>query len=164
MAAILVAKYLGMSFDEISRAASKINPSDGSIKLIKRRNDPYVLDASYSSNPDGVIGDLNYLKVWQGKKIIVMPCLIELGKMSKKAHIRIGNKIGEVCDLAVITTGDYFEEIKSGAVSSGMDEKDILFIDDPEEIIRKVNIFSEPGDVLLLEGRNLKEVINFFVR
>ena len=32
-----------------------------------------IIDSSYSSNPDGVFADLDYLNVFSGKKIIIMP-------------------------------------------------------------------------------------------
>jgi len=159
LSAVLVAQKLGMSLAEIANACWKIKPEQGSMKLMPGKQDPYILNSSYSANSEGVIADLNYLKTWSGKKAIVMPCLIELGKASKNVHRRIGKKIAEVCDLAVITTEDYFEEIKQAAVSSGMKESRILFVEDSRDIIGQINLFSSPGDVALLEGRVSKKVI-----
>ncbi len=148
------AKKLGMSLVEISRACLKIKPEQGGMKLLKS-NGLTILDASYSANPDGVIADLEYFKLYQGKRVIVMPCLIELGKVSKQIHKRIGKKIAETCDLAIITTKDYFEEIKG-------ESKNILLIENPEDIIAKIKEFCKDGDVVLLEGRVPKDLVNFF--
>jgi len=145
------AKELGMTLEEISRACLKIKPEQGAMKFLKK-NGLIVLDASYSANPVGVIGDLNYLKIYPGKKVIVMPCLIELGKASKQAHKRIGRKIGEVCDLAIVTTKDRFKEIKQ-------ENKNILLIENPKNIVVKLKEFCKDGDVILLEGRVPKKVI-----
>jgi UDP-N-acetylmuramoyl-tripeptide--D-alanyl-D-alanine ligase len=71
-----------------------------------------IIDSTYSANPDGVIAHLDYLNLWEGKKAVIMPCLIELGKESKNIHFEIGKKIGEVCDLAIIAAKDRFGEIK----------------------------------------------------
>ena len=90
-----------------------------------------------------------------------MPCMIELGKMSSKKHEQVGIKIGEVCDLAIITTNDNFQELKKGALKSGMKEDNIIFTDNPDEIINQIKIFASPGDVVLLEGRVPKKVIQF---
>jgi UDP-N-acetylmuramyl pentapeptide synthase len=91
---------------------------------------------------------LDYLKNWKGKKIIVMPCLIELGSEGKKVHREIGKKIGEVCDLAIITSLDYFKELKKAS-----EMKNILFMEDGEKIFKKIVSFAKEGDVVLLESR-----------
>jgi len=145
--AVSCAKELGMNLNEISAACWKINSAQGGIDFL-RRAEPIVLNASYSANPDGVIADLEYLKLYPGKKIIIMPCLIELGKTSKQVHQRIGRKIAEVCALAIITTKDYFEEIKKQAPNA-------LFIENPEEIAEKTKDF----EVILLEGRVPQKLI-----
>jgi UDP-N-acetylmuramyl pentapeptide synthase len=107
---------------------------------------------------------LEYLKIWQGRKAIVMPCLIELGKASVEVHKRIGEKIGEICDLAIITTKDKFKEIKENAVQSGIKEKNILFLENPKQIVEKIKTFCRPEDVILLEGRIPKEVIDLLTK
>ena len=88
-----------------------------------------------------------------GKKVIVMPCLIELGKLAREIHKRIGEKIGKVCDLAIITTGDYFKELKASAQKSGMPEDKILLIEKPEQIFEKIKSFCSSEDIILLESR-----------
>lgn len=150
------AKELGMTLEEISRACLKIKPEQGAMRILKK-NDLTVLDASYSANPVGVIADLDYLKIYSGKKIIVMPCLIELGKESKQIHKRIGKKIAEVCDLAIITTKDYFKEIKKGTETGSLS---LLLIENPREILKKLKEFSGKEDVILLEGRVPKGLID----
>jgi len=153
LAACAVARELGISLIEIAQILREIKPDFGAMKLKKGVNGINIVDASYSANPDGVISALEYLKVWENKKVIVMPCLIELGKASKKVHRKIGQKIAEVCDLAIITTKDRFKELKKGAASKGMKEENILFIDNSEKIFEKIKSFCEAGDVVLLEGR-----------
>ncbi|MFH1656300.1 MAG: UDP-N-acetylmuramoyl-tripeptide--D-alanyl-D-alanine ligase [Candidatus Nealsonbacteria bacterium] len=161
LGAILVAKELDMNLNEISKACLEITQDFGAMKLIKGKDDPFVLSAVYSTNPDGVIADLDYLKIWQGKKAIIMPSLIELGESSKDVHFKIGQQIGEACDLAIITTSERFEELKKGAIESGMKKDNILFLEKPDDIIEHINNFSSPGDVILLEGRVPKEISDF---
>ena len=144
--AVCCAKELGMNLNEISAVCWKINSAQGGIKFL-RREKPIVLDASYSANPNGVVADLEYLKLYQGKKLIVMPSLIELGRTSKEVHQKIGRKIAEVCSLAIITTKDHFKEIKDQAPNT-------LFIENPKEIAEKIKDF----DLVLLEGRVPKEL------
>jgi len=140
------AQELGMSLEEISTACLKIKPAG--MTLLKKEG-PVVINSSYSANPTGVIADLDYLNIYQGKKLIIMPCLIELGKSSKEIHQRIGRKINQVCDLAVITTKEYFKEIEKESGNKA------IYIENPKQIIQKMKEF----DIILLEGRVPKEII-----
>jgi UDP-N-acetylmuramoyl-tripeptide--D-alanyl-D-alanine ligase len=82
-----------------------------------------------------------------------MPCLIELGKASKEVHKRLGKKIAEVCDLAIITTKDRFKEIVEGATNYETGSRNILFLENPKQIFEKIKEFYRENDVVLLESR-----------
>ncbi len=151
--AVCCAKELKMSLKEIAPACQKIKPQDGTLRLIKNKNNLNIIDSTYSTNPSAVIAHLEYLKLWKGKKVIVMPCIIELGKYSSKIHQKIGKEIAKVCDLAIITAYEKFEDIKKGAQSQGMDEKNILYLENPIMISKKLKEFFKDEDIILLEGR-----------
>lgn len=163
LAAILIARELKMSFGEISDAMTHIKQDQAGMILKQGKHGIDVIDSSYSSNPDGVAADLDYLSIFKQKKAIVMPCLIELGEKSKNIHQEIGRKIGKTCGLAVITTKDYFKEIKKGAMESGMSENSILLCDNPEDIYSIITIFCKSGDAVLLEGRVPAGLINLLI-
>ncbi|OGZ23199.1 MAG: hypothetical protein A3A08_00900 [Candidatus Nealsonbacteria bacterium RIFCSPLOWO2_01_FULL_41_9] len=114
-----------------------------------------IIDSTYSANPTGVIAHLDYLTLRfpQGKKVLVMPCLIELGSASRDVHRRIGQKISEVCDLAIITTKDRFKEIKETAGDKA------VFMENPKEIFEKIKSICKEGDNVLLESRIPKLLI-----
>ncbi|MBI2041524.1 MAG: hypothetical protein HYT20_00710, partial [Candidatus Nealsonbacteria bacterium] len=149
-----VARELGMTDEEIESASRKIENKFPGIKIKDGVNGLKIIDATYSANPDGVIANLEYLKTLSGKKVIVMPCLIELGKASVEVHRRIGKKIAEVCDLAIITTRDHFKEISGGAGDKA------IFLENPQEIFEKIKSITQSGDVVLLESRVPNQLIN----
>lgn len=150
------AKWLGMNQEEIARSCQNLKSA---FQVKKGINGLNVIDSTYSANPNGVIAHLDYLKNLPGGKIIIMPCLIELGKASKEVHKRIGKKIGEVCDLAIITTQDRFKEIKEGAKM-----ENIFFMEKSGEILERIKAFCKPGDVILLESRVPKELITPLIK
>ncbi|MBM3250981.1 MAG: hypothetical protein FJZ07_01990, partial [Candidatus Nealsonbacteria bacterium] len=156
--AIMTAKEMRMSLEEISLACLKIKPEQSGMKFLKK-DGPIIIDSSYSANPDGVIADLEYLKIYSGKKIVIMPCLIELGSASSEIHRRIAKKIAEVCDLAIITSRDYFPEIKKAALSQGMKKNSILFSVNPAKILKILKPYHRQENVILLEGRVPKKLV-----
>jgi UDP-N-acetylmuramoyl-tripeptide--D-alanyl-D-alanine ligase len=154
--AACAAKILSkMRLNEIALFSKEIKQEQSGVKLISTKYGFFIIDASYSTNPDAVLTHLEYLKVWEKKKVIVMPCLIELGRAGKEIHLKIGEKIREICDLAIITAFDYFRELKGN-------EKKIIFLEDSEKIIQKLREFLKEGDVVLFEGRVDKRIIEFF--
>ena len=160
LGAILVANESGMSFEEIASALQDIKQNQSGMVLKNGKHGMNIIDSSYSANPDGVVADLEYLKIFPNKKIIVMFCLIELGVESAVLHEMLGKKIGEICDMAIITSNDYFDEIKKGAMSAGMAEKNVILNEKPQEIYSAITTFCKTDDAVLLEGRVPKELVS----
>jgi UDP-N-acetylmuramoyl-tripeptide--D-alanyl-D-alanine ligase len=150
----------GMSLTEIAAILNKTDFTPFNIKTGKNAFGMNILNSTYSSNPDGVAAHLDYLKLWPSKKAIIMPCLIELGKSSKDVHFRIGQKIAQVCEFAVITTKDRFQEIQKGAISAGMESENIIFSEKPAIIDNLIKNRFSAGDAILLEGRISKAIID----
>ncbi len=163
LGAILIARELGMSFGEISKAANNIKEEQGGMTIKTGIHGITIVDSSYSSNPDGVVADLDYLNILEGKKIIVMPCLIELGKKSKEIHYKIGQKISEIADMAIITTKERFQDIKDGAKENNMEENKIILAEKPNEILHSITTFCKSGDAVLLEGRIPSQLIRLLI-
>lgn len=151
--AAAAAMELGVGLEEISRAGEKIAAPKSGMTVKKGKGGVSVVDDTYSANPCGVVAAIEHLKLWQGKKIVVMPCLIELGKESKNIHREIGEMIGRVCDLAVITSLDFLDQIVKGAQTSGMNSARILFLNKTELILKKLKPFFKEENVILLESR-----------
>jgi UDP-N-acetylmuramoyl-tripeptide--D-alanyl-D-alanine ligase len=159
LASVAVAKELGMNLEEINEASNKINANQSGMKLKKNKGGMNIIDATYSSNPNGILSHLSYLEGLEGKKAIIMPCLIELGESSKEIHKKIGRRIGKVCDLAIIITKENFEELKEG-INDNLEKKtEVVFLEDYDSILKKVKDFSSDQNNLLLENRIPNKII-----
>lgn len=153
LGATFISILLGVSLNKIKERALKITPSPTAMVKKKGKGGVAVIDDSYSQNPDGVISAIDYSKIYQGKKIIIMPCLIELGRSAPSVHKNVGRRIGEVFDLAIVTTPYYFEELKLGVIESGMKKEQILYLNYPSDIYKKIKPYFEKENVILIEGR-----------
>lgn len=162
--AIAGAVSAGMRFE---RAIGIINQTDFSqfnLDVSGNTAGISIISSTYSANPDGVASHLDYLKLWPGKKAIIMPCLIELGSASKEVHFDIGKKIAQTCDLAIITTKERFDDIKKGAISAGMNAENIIFTENAGTVDKIIKNRLSTEDVILLEGRLAQPVIGVFTR
>jgi len=161
LAAALTAKELGISIMESAQACKDITQENAGMTLKNGKHGIYVIDSSYSANPDGVLADIDYLSTFSGKRVVVMPCLIELGGKSAEIHEKIGRKIAEVCDLALITTKEYFKEIEKG-FNDGQKKNGAkcLLCDKPQDIYSTITLLCKSGDAVLLEGRVPSSLIN----
>ncbi len=164
MAAIVAKEILGMSLEEIAKACQELKAEQLGVRLLRGVNNTFLICSTYSANPQGVMAHLDYLDTLPHKKIIVMPCLIELGSASRVIHYEIGKRIGEVCDLCIVTTLDRFEEIGRGAKEVGLPPENILFSENPKEIFEKIKYFAEEGDTILLEGRVPKGLVQILTK
>jgi len=154
--AIEAAKHLGMGEDEIAEAVKNIRLTDRMLNSYIGKGGALIIEDTYSANPAGVLAALDYLGQQKQKtKIVVMPCLIELGSAAEKVHREIGKKIAEVCDLAIITTKDYFDILKEEA-----GEKVILAVK-PEKVIELIKDKLNSDTAVLIEGRVADGVVEF---
>jgi UDP-N-acetylmuramoyl-tripeptide--D-alanyl-D-alanine ligase len=151
--AIAIARRLGMENQEIIKGVEKIKSNQGGLDLVKGERGFYIANSSYSMNIAGALAHLDYLKLWNQKKIFVMPCLIELGRTGAQSHYELGKKIGSVCDNLIVVTPDYFGQIKKGVMESGMKEENISLIENPEAQYQKIIKAAKPDDIVFLEGR-----------
>ncbi len=158
--AAAAAESLGMKEEEIIKAASRIQSQ---IKISQGINGADIILSTYSANPKSVLSHLGYLEKWPGKKVLIMPCLIELGKSSKTVHQRIGEKIGGICHLAIITTRDRLKELKKGALQAGMPLENIIFCHNAKKIFEKIKKNIGQGDVILLESRLPNDLIKLLI-
>jgi len=159
--ALLCARELGVGLPEMALALKNWKIGEHSTRLVKGTHGLDVIDATYSANPSGVMEDLEHLKLWSGKKkVLVMPCLIELGKEAARVHQDIGQYISDICDLAIITSKDYFEDIRIGAARNKSGKAKIIQTDKTSEIMREIRKGCMLGDVVLLESRVPQELID----
>ncbi|MGB9598334.1 MAG: Mur ligase family protein, partial [Minisyncoccales bacterium] len=156
-------EFFKISWEEIREVLENISPQDSSFKFIETKKGFFILDSTYSANPQSVISHLDYLSLFEKKKILVFPGLIELGRKTKEIHEKIGEKIGQTCDLLILTNDDFLEEIKKGIQKYGWEKGRILLIEDPKKIFEKIREILEAGDVVLLEGR-MPSLISFLLK
>lgn len=155
----IIAKKLGFKDEEIKKIITDLKAPPKTMNQVLGYAGSLIIDDSYNSNYYGVLSAFEYVKKFPQKKILIMPCLIELGKESEKIHQNLGKKIFEIFDLAIITTEDYFYHLKKDFWGSNK----IQLIINPKVIIDKLKDNVNENTVILIEGRVNQLIREFLI-
>ena len=158
LAALSMAKALGFSFAEMKKGIVKIKPLDHTLKPFSGIRNTLVLDDSYSQNPKGVKAAFELVRIFGGRKILIMPCLIELGKESQNFHQELGGEIANIFHLAIITTAENFSDIILGTKDKS---KKVKLIESPKKVVKLLKSELKEKDLILIEGRVSAKIIEF---
>ena len=151
--AVAVALELGMTPDEIKRAARKIKCAPHRLE-IKPFGENVIIDDAYNANPAGTKAALASLGLFEGYcKIIVTPGMVELGSDSDRFNKTLGADASAVCDYIFLVGSFGSEIIKSGALEAGYPEDKIFIYARVEDAINAARVI--PSDLpraILLEN------------
>ena len=136
LAAIIVARELGMSLDEISVAAQKINRLIFTLKVLPGPNGSTLVDDTYNANPNGIIAAVKYAENQRGRKFLVMSSMIELGNSAHKVHEDLGKQIATTVSKALILDDHYTRDMQKGAASNKDSITEIKTERDPKKIAK----------------------------
>lgn len=159
--AILIAQHLGMSFGEIKKAFEKIDYRLRTMKPIKTGNGAILVDDTFNASPDAVLSAINYMRIFKGKKILVLQPMIELGKEVKRAHYEVGLAAGKFLNKVFLTNENFAEDFKSGVRDAG-GRSDLVEIALPEEIMARIKGVMGQGDVVVFEGKESVFILRRF--
>ncbi len=95
--AIVMAKELGVS----EMAVENIQPSEHRLSVTKRGG-LTIIDDAYSSNVDGFKSAINYLKSFDGWKVIITPGITELGNKTASIHQELGKLLQGVDQVILV--------------------------------------------------------------
>lgn len=143
---------LGMSINEIKRGISKLTPTAHRLALMPSQNSLIVIDDAYNGNVTGCKAALEVLSLFSGKKYVITPGLVELGKEEFNSNFQFGIDMSKVCDKVIIDGVGNFEAIEAGLLFGGFKKENILRAGSLRQAIEVLNTFAEPGDVVLFEN------------
>lgn len=122
MAAAGVAKYLGLSDQEILSALKGIKPIPHRLEPVKDAVNPdsLIIDDAYSSNVAGYTSAFELVKnLKYYPKILVTPGVVELGEQQYKENFRLAKVAAGIFDFAVVTNLENGESLVSGFTEMG---------------------------------------------
>ncbi len=157
LAAVSTSLILGMSLEEIRKGINLLQPPLKTMKKLIGTNNSIFIDDTFNANSDGVSAVLDYMKLFKGKKILVLTPLIELGTEAKTVHNKLSKKSIEICDLILLTNSNYSEIFLSEGASGNAQEKvKVVNTNSAIELIRREA--NEEG-VVVFEGKETEKIL-----
>jgi UDP-N-acetylmuramoyl-tripeptide--D-alanyl-D-alanine ligase len=98
-AAVLVAKALGLTDEEIQKQLSTLKPVDHRLQRIDAGG-KVILDDSFNGNIDGMMASFDLVSTYEGRKVVITPGLVEV---DDELNIQVAKRANEVFDLVVVT-------------------------------------------------------------
>lgn len=98
-AAVLVAKELGLSDEQIQQQLSTLKPVDHRLQRIDAGG-KVILDDSFNGNIDGMMASFDLATTYEGRKVVITPGLVEV---DDDLNVQVAKRANEVFDLVVVT-------------------------------------------------------------
>ena len=150
-AAAAVAKYAGLTMQEIASGIEKIKPVEHRLQLIK--GPVTVIDDAYNANPVGTKAALEVLAAFApANRVIVTPGMVELGAEEETFHEQLGRDIAAAANIAILVGKQRVEPIKRGLMEAGFAEANIMQVASLTEVTELLPTCAPAGSVVLFEN------------
>lgn len=98
-AAVLVAKELGLTDEQIQKQLSTLKPVDHRLQRIDAGG-KVILDDSFNGNIDGMMASFDLATTYEGRKVVITPGLVEV---DDALNVQVAQRANEVFDVVVVT-------------------------------------------------------------
>ena len=151
--AAAAAMAVGMTADEVARAAGSVEPVPHRLQPVPGAGGVTVLDDAYNSNPDGARAALEVLRGFgDARKVLVTPGMIELGEREEAENRQFGVEAAAVCNDVILVGPKRTEPIRTGLVSAGFPADRIHVVRTIQDATTTLAGLVQSGDVVLFEN------------
>ena len=153
LAAVSVAYSFNLPCENIIAQAKLLKALPMRGVLIRLEKNIHLIDDTYNSNPAALQQALESLSALPAKrKIAVLGDMLELGDKEINFHFQAGKQVSEEKWDVLITVGPLSQHMAQGAISSGMNKKQIFSYENTQKATQKIASHIEEGDLVLIKG------------
>ncbi len=124
--AAALAFSVGMTPEEICGRIAALKPVPHRLELLES-NGVHILDDSYNSNVLGARDAVETLRLFEGKKYVVTPGLVELGELEEKENAALGAAFVGL-DGVILVGETLVLSIRQGYLDAGGDDANLIVI------------------------------------
>lgn len=150
--AVAVAYKIGLSVEEIAVGISRLQSIGHRLELLPNNKNIVIIDDSYNSNVDGITAAMDVLDTFSGRKIVLTPGLVELGKVENVVNFEMGKTLAKHADMVVVIGKHNAEMLIKGLLEGGIDRENIKFEKTLNKANKYLNTIIKEGDVVLFEN------------
>ncbi len=147
-----VAYKIGLSIEEIALGIGRIQSVGHRLQLLPNNKNIVIIDDSYNSNEDGIKSAMEVLDTFNGRKIVLTPGLVELGKYENVVNFEFGKMLAKHADIVIIVGHHNAETIANGLIEAGMNRDNIKFARTLNKGNVLLNEIMKEGDVVMFEN------------
>ena len=158
LAGIALGNYFGITNEELQRAVNTVKAVEHRLEL-RANGDITYIDDSYNSNPIGSKMALDVLNLMEGKKVVITPGMIELGKKQYELNYEFGENISKICDDVILVGKKQTKPIQDALEKNKFDKEHIYIVDDVKDGFNIINNIKDKHTYVLIEN-DLPEIKN----
>lgn len=153
VAAVSVAKELGLNDEQIKLGIRMLKPVPHRLELIQGGNGSIIIDDAFNANVKGSASALEVLKSFkERKKILVTPGMVELGDKQYEYNKNFGKQAAKSADYVILVGEKQSVPIKDGLQEENYPQEQIYIAKNLEEAIKEMNKVITKDSVVLLEN------------
>lgn len=152
LAAIAVGAYVKANIVDVVNALALHESPPGRMRVVAGMKGSTIIDDTYNSSPVAAHAALEVLKsvTAKGRKIAILGDMLELGKFTIEEHAKLGAAVAFLDLLLVV--GPRAKYVAEGALSGGMNERNILEFDDAQRAGKYLEGVLTDSDIVLVKG------------
>ena len=145
--AAAMAFKLGLTKEEIVRGIAKID-------YIPHRLQPFeangvtVLDDAYNSNVRGAAAAVQTLRLFEGRKFVITPGLVELGVLEESENMALGERLVGL-DCIILVGATLVTAVKKGYLAAGGDPEKLTIVPTLDKAQELLETQLQAGDTVL---------------
>lgn len=146
--AVSMAVKLGVEMPYILRGIDCLEQVEHRMQLVEG-NGILIVDDSFNSNPDGAQCALETIAMFERRKVVMTPGLVELGEKEYEQNRLLGERMSAVADAVILIGKKRIEPIKRGLTEGGYGGELFCFetLDDAEAEFANI---LHVGDIFLI--------------
>ncbi|MEG1382465.1 MAG: UDP-N-acetylmuramoyl-tripeptide--D-alanyl-D-alanine ligase [Erysipelotrichaceae bacterium] len=151
LAGIAIGDLLNIPMEEMKRTIEQIPYVKHRLEIIKNK-DYTIIDNSYNSNPVSASYALKVLSQMPGRKIIITPGFIDLGKEENFQNRKLGRSLSKVCDEIILVGKKQSQYIMKGLKDEEVPYEKVRVVKNRNEAFDELRKIVIKGDYILIEN------------
>lgn len=162
LAALMVGHLLDVTWEQMAQGLKQLVLTNMRMEVTIGANGEKIINDAYNASPTSMKAAIELVKGMadNGRKILVLGDMLELGPEEEAFHLKMGELITEEIDY-VFTFGELAKKIAEGATHNIGSER-VFHFDDKKRLSASLKDFADAHSIILVKasrGMRLEEVV-----